>query len=120
MKLMTVEIARKLAKNGAATVAAQMAGKDEPDHKPVLKLFNPSGAATWLFTESDPEEPRRLFGLCDLGMGCPELGWAWLPEIEAVRAGSLRLKIERDMYFKADKTIGEYADEARKLGRIDA
>lgn len=119
MKLLTKEIEAKLGRNGAATVAAQTAGKDEPDHKPVLKLFAPWGAATWLFSESDPDEPDRVFGLCDLGMGHPELGWASLAEI-ATAKGPFGLKIERDLHFTADKTIGEYADAARAKGHITA
>ena len=61
----------------------------------------------------------RLFGLCDLGMECPELGRVSLNELMSVK-GRLGLGIERDLWFKADKTIGEYAEEARKGGRIKA
>jgi hypothetical protein len=119
MKLLTKAIETKLASNGAATRAAQNDGKPEPDHKPVLKLFNPTGAATWLITESDPDNPDVLFGLCDLGMDCAELGSVSLAELANFR-GRFGLGIERDRHFKADKTIGEYASEARKAGRINA
>ena len=30
------------------------------------------------------------------------------------------LKVERDLWFEADKTLNEYADEARTAGRIAA
>ena len=53
------------------------------DHAPVVKLFNPLGGATWLFSELD-EDGDIVFGLCDLGFGCPELGSASLSEIVAV------------------------------------
>jgi hypothetical protein len=43
----------------------------------------PLGAATWLFSELD-EDGDTLFGLCDLGFGCPEMGSASLTEIAAV------------------------------------
>ena len=46
----------------------------EIDFRPVVKLFTPDGAATWLLTEIDPAYQDIVFGLCDLGMGCPELG----------------------------------------------
>jgi len=36
--------------------------------------LNYLGAATWLLTELDSEDPDIAFGLCDLGMQCPELG----------------------------------------------
>jgi hypothetical protein len=40
---------------------------DERDHPPIVKLFTPDGGATWLLSEVDPDDPDRLFGLCDLG-----------------------------------------------------
>jgi hypothetical protein len=52
---------------------------DGTDHIPVAKLFSPDGAATWLISEADPDDPDRLFGLCDLGLGFPELGYVSLP-----------------------------------------
>jgi len=51
MKLFTAAIERKLIANGIATAAAQSSGKNEPDHMPPLKIFNPTGAATWLISE---------------------------------------------------------------------
>jgi hypothetical protein len=89
------------------------------DHRPVVKLFTPDGAATWLLTECDPDEPDRLFGLCDLGLGCPELGYVSLAEVTEVR-GRLGLPVERDLHFVADKSLSAYADEARANGRIIA
>jgi hypothetical protein len=89
------------------------------DFPPVVKLFAPDGGATWLISESDPDDPDRLFGLCDLGMGCPELGYVSLSELVAVR-GRLGLPVERDMYFVADKPLSAYALEAHKEGRIVA
>lgn len=89
------------------------------DHRPVVKLFMPDGAATWLLTECDPDDPDRLFGLCDLGLGFPELGYVSLTEIMEVR-GRLGLPVERDLHFVADKPLSAYADEARANGRIIA
>jgi hypothetical protein len=40
-----------------------------------------------------------------------------LAELRSVR-GKLGLPIERDLHFKADKTISIYATEARELSRI--
>ncbi|MHC2531873.1 DUF2958 domain-containing protein [Bradyrhizobium diazoefficiens] len=92
---------------------------DERDHFPVVKLFTPDAGATWLITECDPDEPDRLFGLCDLGLDHPELGWVSLAEIKEVR-GRLGLPVERDLHFTADKPISAYAAEARAKGRIVA
>jgi hypothetical protein len=86
------------------------------DHAPVVKLFNPLGAAIWLFSELDADGDI-LFGLCDLGFGCPELGSASLSEIVAVDL-PLGLKIERDLYFTGVFPLTVYAEAARALGRI--
>lgn len=119
-KIFTADIIRKLVANGNATREAQAAGKDEPDHKPVVKVFNPYGAATWLFTEID--EDGRLFGLCDLGQGFPELGYVSREEVETlrIRRGPCQLPLERDAHFTADKPLSEYAAEARLAQRIVA
>lgn len=109
--LLTVEDRVRLLVNALA---------DERDsNHPVLKLFTPDGAATWLISECDPDEPDRLFGLCDLGLGCAELGYVSLREIMEVR-GALGLPVERDVHFVADKPISAYAEEARVKGRIVA
>lgn len=92
---------------------------DDRDPAPVVKLFTPDAGATWLISEVDPDEPDRLFGLCDLGLGHPELGYVSLAEIMEVR-GRLGLPVERDLHFAADKPLSAYAEEARKQGRIVA
>jgi len=111
MKLITKEIRTKLEANARKT---EIEGED--DHRPVVKLFNPAGAATWLLTEIEGD---IAFGLCDLGMGSPELGSVSIAELEAVQ-GPLGIGIERDMYFTADKTISQYAEAARASGCIAA
>lgn len=87
------------------------------DHTPVVKLFTPDAGATWLITESDPDDADRLFGLCDLGFGAPELGYVSLAEILTVR-GQLGLPVERDMHFVATMTLSAYADAAHLAGRV--
>jgi hypothetical protein len=89
------------------------------DPPPVVKLFTPDANATWLLTELDPGDPDRAFGLCDLGLGCPELGFVSLAEIAVVR-GAFGLPVERDLWFAADKTLSAYAAAARAAGQIDA
>lgn len=87
------------------------------DHKPVVKLFNPCGSATWLISELDDD--NIAYGLCDLGMGSPEIGFVSIAELQAIRL-PFGLGIERDLHFRADKTLSEYAKEARAAGRIEA
>lgn len=70
-------------------------------------------------TEIDPEDPDIAFGLCDLGMGYPELGSVSISELRALR-GKLDLPVERDLWFEAKKPLSAYADEARLLERINA
>lgn len=90
----------------------------EPDPVPVVKLFNPCGAATWLATELD-RDGDTLFGLADLGFGCPELGSFSLSELTSVRL-PFGLRIERDEGFVSDQPLSRWADRARALGSIIA
>ena len=119
MKLLTKDIREKLLANGRERKRHMEQGGDWPDVKPVVKLFTPDAGATWLLTELDPDEPDIAFGLCDLGLGCAELGSVRISEIEAVR-GPLGLPVERDRFFEADRPISKYAGEAQRHGRIQA
>ena len=91
-------------------------GKTPGDHAPVAKFFSPVGAATWLLSELDGDGDI-LFGLCDLGFGCPEMGSASLAEITAVTL-PLGLTIERDLHFEGRFPLTVYADAARLCGGI--
>ena len=93
--------------------------REDDDPMPVVKLFTPDAQATWLLSELDPDDDGIAFGVCDLGVGCPELGYVSLTEIANVR-GPLGLPVERDLHFRPDKTIGAYAEEARAHSRIIA
>ena len=106
MQLLTPDLRERLLANG----------QTQGDHVPVVKFFNPVGAATWLFFELD-EDGDTLFGLCDLGFGCPEMGSASLAEIAAVTL-PLGLTIERDLCFEGHFPLTIYADAARLCGGI--
>ena len=80
-----------------------------------MKLLTPDAQCTWLLTELGLDD--IAFGLCDLGLGSPEIGFVCMHELRDLR-GPLGLPIERDMHFEADKTLSAYADEARARGRI--
>jgi len=114
MKLFTTAIERKLHANGVAAQA-----NEDFDPKPVVKVFNPTGGATWLLAWTDPTDPTRAFGLCDLGMGSPELGYVSMTELQTVR-GRFGLGMERDRWFTADKPLSGYAAAARAADRIIA
>jgi hypothetical protein len=119
MELLPMESRYYMLRNG--WVNAERIVKDQvpEDFRPVVKLFCPWTGATWLLTELLPDDPDIAFGLCDLGMGYPELGQVSLMELKAVR-GPGGLTIERDLYFRADKTLSEYAAEANAKGRVEA
>ncbi|MGV0821232.1 DUF2958 domain-containing protein, partial [Martelella sp. AMO21009] len=79
-------------------------------------FFNPVGAATWLITEMEADSDT-LFGLADLGFGCPELGSCSLAELTSVRL-AFGLGIERDILFQATFPLSVYAETARQAGSI--
>ncbi len=113
--LITKPQKQRLLANGISSNEAQ----GEIDHLPVVKLFTPDAGCTWLLSEIDPENPDIAFGLCDLGLGFPELGYVCLSEIHALR-GKLGLPVERDRHFTPTKTLSKYADDARINERIVA
>jgi hypothetical protein len=116
MKLLTKEIRDKLIANGREQ--APVKGTDaEKDFWPVVKLFYPAGPQTWLLTEIDPEDDDVAWGLCDLGMGCPEFGTVRISELEEFE-GALSLRIERDKFFEAKAPISRYIDAASEAGVI--
>lgn len=114
MNLIPDELRTQLLDNGRRSIEDD--GFDPP---PVVKFFTPDGGATWLLTEIDPDDDDHAFGLCDLGLGFPELGYVSLAVLATVRGG-LGLAIERDLYFRADKPISAYARQARLAERIVA
>ena len=79
----------------------------------MVKLFFPDTNCTWLLSEIDPDDHDIAFGLCDLGMGFPELGNVLLPEILATRS-RLGFAIERDRYFNGKYPLSVYARAARR------
>ena len=106
MKILTKELETKLTN----------AKRECQTNKPYLKLFSPVGSAIWLISEYMPDE-RMFFGLCDLGMGSPELGYVGLDEILETTL-QWGLKIERDTSWTPDHTLNTYYEMARKHGRI--
>ncbi len=107
MILLTPELRDRLLANGRLR---------DVDHVPVVKFFNPVGAATWLATELD-DDHDTMFGLADLGFGSPELGAFSLLEMSSVRL-PFGLGIERDLYFEGAAPLSVYAEAARRAGRI--
>ena len=116
MTLLTDDVRDRLRANAGAHHDAVRRRQAEPDPAPVVKFFNPVGAATWLATELDMDGDT-LFGLADLGFGCPELGSFSLREIAAVRL-PFGLAIERDLGFASRLPLSVWAATARRCGSI--
>ena len=108
MELLTETQRERLLENGR---------NRDGSHPPVVKLFDPTGAAAWLVSELAPEEPDVAFGLADLGFGSPELGSFRISELQSVR-GPFGFGIERDLHFRAAHPLTVYAQAARAAGRI--
>lgn len=119
MMLLTPALRAALRANHAAHRAAADGDSGQGhDPAPVVKFFNPCGAATWLATELY-DDGDTLFGLADLGFGCPELGVFSLAEIAGVRL-PFGLGIERDEDFASAWPLSVWAATARRTGSIIA
>ena len=97
MTLFTKTQTEQLIANCQAQSVRMNSEQPDIDFKPVVKLFTPDAQCTWLLTELGRDD--IAFGLCDLGLGCPELGYVSLAEISSVR-GQLGLPVERDLHFR--------------------
>lgn len=112
MPLIPVSLKQQLFENGRTNWKLSEQDKETTDFRPVVKLFDPCGAGTWLLTELAPEDEDLAFGLYDLGTGFPELGSVRISELESYKR-PLGIGIERDLHFEADKTLSAYAEAAR-------
>jgi hypothetical protein len=116
MKILTDEQRRQLLENGQRQHRAEV--RCNPiDFEPVVKLFTPDAGAVWFLTGLLPSDPDIAFGLCNAGLGYPELGYVRVSELEALR-GSWGPLVERDLRFKATKPLSADAEEAYAHGRI--
>jgi hypothetical protein len=108
MKLFTQSQYSRLLENGKQANSGK-------NHYPVVKLFTPDANCTWLISEI--EHLDIAFGLCDLGLGFPELGCVSIPELVELR-GKFGLPVERDLHFNAKYPISVYARAASFHSRI--
>lgn len=115
MTLLTPDLRHALRANAIVSLAARQLDQSH-DPLPLVKFFNPLGAATWLATELYDDDDT-LFGLADLGFVCPEMGVFSLSEIEAVRL-PYGMRIERDLGVSTSHPLSRWADTARRTGSV--
>ncbi len=81
----------------------------DKDHPPVVLLRLSVMPCFWLLSELSPEDPDEAFGLCDLGLGFPELGYVDMREL--LKFQSLVNVSE----FKAAYPMSVFSEAAREL-----
>ena len=69
------------------------------DPQSVVRLFAPDAGASWLLASLDPGDQDTAYGLCDVGVGLPELGHVKLSELASI-VGPRGRPILRDRYFR--------------------
>jgi len=106
MELFTKQQYELLIKNGSDQ-------NPEKDHRPEVMLFMTNTNWVWLLSELDPNNPDIAFGLCDLGVGCPELGYVSISELKEAQCSLSYL--ERNSSFKGSFPISVYANAAHKM-----
>ena len=109
--LFTTEQYNQLIENG------RIANMDK-DNVPVVMVTLPFSSCIWLLSELDPDNPDIAFGLCDPGMGFPELGYVSLSEIQSVEHPVFKTTVFNNPLFKADYPMSAYAAAARAHGEI--
>src|SRR5262245_24066371 len=57
----------------------------EPDRVPVVKLFMPAIAWRWLLSELKPDNTNIAWGLADMQLGSPEMGYIHLDQLAELR-----------------------------------
>jgi Protein of unknown function (DUF2958) len=112
MSFLTDEQRKNMLANGAAR-ARDLAF----DPRPVVKLHTLDAGAAWLLTELDPDG-NQAYGLCDAGIGSPELGHVSLSALESVR-GPRGLRIVADPHFKPRQALSAYLADAQRDGSIN-
>ena len=104
MKLLTDEIKAVLPPLETTSAVAY-----EDKGEPTVRFFNPTGNQTWEIFEGSPEGyDWRLFGMCDLGFGSPELGYVMLSELESIEL-AFGMGIERDICVGPSELHPEWA-----------
>ena len=83
--------------------------EDTFDPLPVVELSQPDGAATWLLTEFDPDEPGLACGLVHRVDGVDDVRLSKI----AANDGPIGLAVGRDRAFRLAKLLTPCRDATR-------
>jgi hypothetical protein len=111
MPLITPEQRRQLLANRDARARGESI-----DPYPVVKLHTLDAGAVWLLTELFENEDEA-YGLCDAGLGSPELGHVRLSTLENMR-GPRGQPVVADFHFVARQRLSSYLAQALRDGSI--
>jgi len=87
------------------------------DPMPVVKLFTPDAHAIWLLAALDPIDGDTAWGLCDVGIGMPELNTVRLSDLASI-VGPRNQPVLHDRYFRAIHPLSAYTRRAKRHGSI--
>lgn len=116
-KLITEDDWDRLFENGRRRNKRLADGKEPEDEVPLVLLFTPDAGCRWLLSHINPVDYDLAYGVCDMGMGWPELDYVSFSELVCLR-GELGLPVQRHPYFGPDKTNSRYLEEARAKKRL--
>lgn len=105
MKLFTEQQRTQLLSNGHED-------NRDRDHAPEVKLTLPGTGCVWLLSEIDPDNPDIAFGLCDLGIGFPELGHVSVSELQSLLMWE-DMPLQADRHFFAEFPMSVFVEAAR-------
>ncbi|MDR7945153.1 DUF2958 domain-containing protein [Achromobacter aegrifaciens] len=97
--------------------ARLLANGQGADALPVVRLFTPDAHATWLLAALDPADGDTAWGLIDLGIGMPGLGYVKLSDLASI-VGPRKQPVMRDRYFQPVRLLSEYLRLAEENGSI--
>lgn len=90
----------------------------DQDHRPVALLFLTNTRCVWLINEINPDYPDEAFGLCDLGMGSPELGYVSIEELILTQSDNDFVLLVNNPNFKPAYPMSVYYQVASEAQRI--
>lgn len=85
--------------------------EENENQVPVVRLHIPGKEAYWLFSCIVSGTEQMAYGIFEIGLGSPELGYFDLSEIAELKFEG-GLELENDLQFKGEHSLMKYADIA--------